>query len=101
MNDPTGAVRFEATDPAGATVVLRAGTWAHIVRRHPELETSVEEVHQAVTSPTHQMTGREPGETWFYLALHPGSLAPWLKVVVRYGEGRGQVVTAFLRRSMP
>jgi hypothetical protein len=101
VSDPTSEPYVEATDPDGTTVVLRAGTWTHIVRRHPELEGSGEEIQRALTSPTHRRPGREPDETWFYLALQPESLAPWLKVVVRYGEGSGQVVTAFLRRSMP
>jgi hypothetical protein len=60
-----------------------------------------EAVGQAIAAPSVRMAGRDEGEAWFYLELGPAAVAPWLKVVVCYKEGGGQVITAFLRRSVP
>jgi hypothetical protein len=45
------------------------------------------------------MPGPQDNEEWFYL----GGAGPsrWLKAVVHYEGGRGRIVTAFARRSMP
>jgi hypothetical protein len=45
------------------------------------------------------MAGRRDGQEWFYLeAVGPSR---FLKVVVAYDGGRGFIMTAFARRSMP
>lgn len=74
--------------------------WGHILDGHPELADHGTDVVDTIQVPTRQMAGRQPGEEWFYRAdVGPSR---WLKVVVRYDrEGRGHVVTAFARRSMP
>jgi hypothetical protein len=45
------------------------------------------------------VAGSNPAVALCYLR----TIAPsnWLKVVVAYGEGRGHIVTAYARRSMP
>ena len=50
-------------------------------------------------TPDAHMSGRLANEEWFYLRTERPS--NWLKVVVTYVEDRGQIVTAFARRSMP
>jgi hypothetical protein len=45
------------------------------------------------------MPGRIANEEWYYLKTDTPS--NWLKVVVAYAEGRGHIVTAYARRSMP
>lgn len=61
----------------------------------------LDRIGSAVEGPSRDVPGRDADERWLYLSLESAP-APWLKVVVRYGEqGEGRVVTAFLRRKMP
>ena len=86
-------------DPDGRSVVLTDQCWDHIRAGHPELVPYQLQVLAAVHTPSHRRAGRWVGEEWFYLATtHPSR---WLKVVVRYEAGRGHIVTAFPRRSLP
>ena len=88
-------------DPNGRTVTLTEATWTHITAGHPELVRVLDQLGAAVEHPSRTLPGRTAGESWFYLEL-VAAPAPWLKVVVRYGEqGDGRVVTAFLRRALP
>jgi hypothetical protein len=73
--------------------------WQHICNGHPELAPRQRHVMAAVSNPDHRRAGRWPDEAWFYLATtYPSQ---WLKVVVRYEQGRGRIITAFPRRSLP
>lgn len=83
----------------GRTVELTEERWGHIIERHPEIGTLEETVLRAVQVPDAHRSGRLSNEEWFYLRTEWPS--NWLKVVVFYVEGRGQIVTAFARRSMP
>ena len=88
-------------DPDGRTVSLTEATWAHITSGHPELVQMLDQLRAAVEHPSRTLPGRTAGESWLYLELEAAP-APWLKMVVRYGEqGDGRVVTAFLRRALP
>ena len=92
-------------DPDGRRVDLTEERWGHIVGAspsrsgHPELRPYRDEVMQAIRAPDHGKRGHAPGEEWFYLeGVGPSR---FLKVVVAYDEGRGRIITAFARRSMP
>jgi hypothetical protein len=99
--EEAAGVRATVSDPDGVSVVLREERWGHIVAGHPELGPLEAQLLQAVAAPAHRRPGRSLGETWFYYELAPSSPSRWLKVVVRYKEREGWIVTAFLRRSMP
>ena len=86
-------------DCNGRTVELTEERWGHIVERHPEILTLEETVLRAVQVPDAHLSGRLSNEEWFYMRTERPS--NWLKVVVLYVEDRGQIVTAFARRSMP
>jgi hypothetical protein len=86
-------------DPSGRPVELTEERWRHIARRHPEIETCRELVLQAVQKPDREIVGRLSNETWLYLETDAPSA--WLKVIVAYAEGRGYIVTAYARRSIP
>jgi hypothetical protein len=92
-------VRAIIDDIQGRPVQLTEERWSHIVERHPEILTLEETVVQAVQVPDAHLSGRLPNEEWFYLRTEWPS--NWLKVVVLYAEDRGQIVTAFARRSVP
>lgn len=87
-------------DPDGRAVDLTEERWAHITDGHPELAGHRNEVLETVRAPSRRRPGHTPGEEWFYRERTGPSR--WLKVVVRYeATGRGWIVTAFARRSMP
>lgn len=87
-------------DPDGRRVDLTEERWAHITDGHPELARYRNEVLETVRAPSRRGRGHTAGEEWFYRERTGPSR--WLKVVVRYeATGRGWIVTAFARRSMP
>jgi hypothetical protein len=88
-----------ALDPDGRPVELNAKRWAHIVDGHPELGPHLESVMRAIRSPDRKLSGRRQGKEWLY--LRGAGPSRWLKVVVHFEGGRGRIVTAFARRSMP
>jgi hypothetical protein len=92
-------IRGLAEDPGGRMVELTEERWRHIVERHPEIEAHGEVVLRAVQRPDRQMVGRLSNEEWFYLETDAPSA--WMKVIVAYAEGRGYIVTAYARRSIP
>jgi hypothetical protein len=92
-------VRDAVEDPHGRVVELTEERWTHITERHPEIKPFAETMLQAVQSPDRSVQGPEPNERWYYLRTDAPST--WIKVVVAYAEGRGHIVTAFARRSMP
>jgi hypothetical protein len=92
-------VLLSVRDPDGRLVELSAERWSHILDGHPELTSHVESMARAVGTPDRRLPGREEDEEWFY--LEGAGPSRWLKVVVHYERGRGRIVTAFARRSMP
>lgn len=92
-------VRWTIEDPHGRPVELTEERWRHVVARHPEIEALESEVLRTVAAPDHVLPGRFANEVWSYAAVDQPSA--WLKVVVAYAEGRGYIVTAYARRSIP
>ncbi len=89
------------TDPSGRTVVLDAEGWDHIIRPdgHPEMEPLRADILRTIEQPHAHRNGNRPGQEWFYGAgVGPSQ---WIRVVVDYEDGRGRIVTAFPRRSLP
>lgn len=92
-------------DPDGRSVDLTPDRWAHIIgvhparAGHPELRPHRADIMHAVREPSSRRPGRQPNEEWFYLeGVGPSR---YLKVVVAFSGGKGRVITAFARRSMP
>jgi hypothetical protein len=96
---PRPAVLATVTDPDGRPFELTAERWRHILDGHPELGPYQPQVLLAVRAPSERRPGRDPGEAWSFLATQQPSR--WLQVVIRYRGGRGRIITAFARRSLP
>jgi hypothetical protein len=92
-------VRGATTDPDGRRVELTDERWGHIVERHPEIDGRDDDVLQAVREPDRRLAGTLVNEELYYAKTAAPS--NWLKVVVAYAEGRGYIVTAHARKSMP
>ena len=90
---------WETLDPDGRVVVLRWPRWSHIRRRHPYIGVGPEAILDAVARPDARVHGPETGEEWFY--RRGAGPSAWIRVVVHYEDERGQIATAFPRRSFP
>jgi hypothetical protein len=90
---------WETSDPHGRRVALRVRDWLHIVETHAELDVEPEVILEIVRDPDHRTPGRTEDEVWFYGA--GAGPSRWIKVVVHYEHGRGQIATAFPRRTFP
>lgn len=92
-------VLAEVLDADGRRVELTEERWRHILDAHSELAELRAAVLDVVRFPERRLPGRSVNEQWF-LSERVGP-SRWLHVVVAYGEGRGWIVTAFARRSLP
>ena len=90
---------WETADPKGRPVVLEWTGWVHILRRHSDLDVTPHEIVDVVARPDEHLRGRGDNEEWFYRRGRGPSA--WIRVVVHYESGRGLIVTAFPRRSIP
>ena len=90
---------WETTDPDGRDVVLPWADWLHVLRRHPYIGIGPATVVETVAQPDARRPGPRPGEEWFY--RHGAGPSAGIRVVVHYEHGRGRIVTAFPRRSIP
>lgn len=90
---------WETADPDGRAVLLELRGWSHIVRRHPYIGVTQEDILSVVARPDERVPGRAQGEEWFYgRGIGPSE---WIRVVVHFDQDRGLIVTAFPRRSLP
>jgi hypothetical protein len=63
------------------------------------MDVAPHEIVDAVARPDERLPGRAETEEWYYRRdLGPST---WIRVVVHYESGRGLIVTAFPRRSIP
>jgi hypothetical protein len=92
-------IHSSVNDPDGRKVELTEERWSHITERHPEIRVFDDAILRAVQSPDRRRPGHQANEEWYYLKTD--SPSNWLRVVVAYAEGRGHIVTAHARRSMP
>jgi hypothetical protein len=97
-DQPTTA---ETTDPEGKRVVLADAVWREkIVRDHPEIDTHLSNVLQAVTKPDHVAADPIFAERTRYYARDVGPRR-WLLVVVSYEQVPARIVSAFANRKDP
>lgn len=90
---------WETTDPDGREVVLTDAGWAHVVERHPYIAVGPQDIVDTVARPHQRMPGPTQCEEWFYRrGIGPSAS---IRVVVHYEGGRGLIITAFPRRSIP
>jgi hypothetical protein len=90
---------WETIDPDGRNVLLTDDGWTHILDGHPYIDVGPEAIVKVVARPDERLLGPKRGEEWFYRrGMGPSA---WIRVVVHYWHGRGVIVTAFPRRSIP
>lgn len=81
-------------------VELTAERWAHILLRHPWLQSYMGEVLRAVQEPTACLPDPDDEDAeQFY--LRGGAGVPWLRVVVAFKHNRAFIVTALRQHRAP
>src|SRR5688572_5990739 len=95
----SGGMLASTVDPDGRLVELSEERWGHIASGHPELRAHLRDVMDVIRMPDKRLPGRRANEEWFY--REGAGPSRWLKAVVHYDQGRGHIITAFARRSMP
>ena len=91
----------ETTDPEGRRVVLADAVWRDkIVRDHPEIDTHMSDVLQAVIKPDHVAGDPIFAARTRYYARGVGP-SRWLLVVVSYEQVPARIVSAFANRKDP
>ncbi len=91
---------FEVTDKNGRKVKLTKERWSHIRIEHPNVE-SFEEVVESIQNPDKIIKDEREGVEYFFKYLkHKKWKSKFLKVVVKYINKEGSVLSAYFARSM-
>ncbi|MBI4116195.1 hypothetical protein HY449_00450 [Candidatus Pacearchaeota archaeon] len=87
---------FEVIDKTGRKIRLTEEQWGHIKRDHPLVEE--EEIKQTLTNPL-RIVQKSKGKCFYYQYFKYKELPHrHLKVIVRYLNGNGFVITAHFVR---
>lgn len=93
MASPERAIRRKVIEPDGRTVVLYEDTWDLIRDKHRDMRLYERAIIETITHPDHRQADERPSrERYFKQGQGP---AEWLRVVVDFSGGQGEVVTAF------
>lgn len=87
---------LEVKDKAGKIIYLTNERYKHITK-HPEMQNTLSIIEQTIKNPQ-KITGYLlDSSTKFYYSYHKNrkSKAKYLRVVVKYMNGEGFIVTAF------
>ena len=90
---------FEITDKTGRKIYLSRKQCAHINKGHPNI--NIEEIKQTLTNPL-KILAREQDDLFDYYSYfkHKNLKSKYLKVVVKYLNGKGFVVTSYFVRNI-
>lgn len=86
---------FEVTDKSGRKIHLTKERWGeHIKLEHQDIE-SPEEIELALKNPDKTVEIKENVFNYYKYFKHKNSKSKYLKVIVKYLNGKGFVVTAY------
>lgn len=91
---------FETTDKSGRKIRLTKKQWSHIRQHHSDVE-SLDEILKTIENPDNILSDvRENVETFFKYFKHKKLNSKFLKVIVRYLNGEGFIITAHFTRTI-
>ena len=90
---------FEVKDMAGRKIHLTNERWKHIREYHPDVE-NYEEVSETLQKPDKIIVDEREGVNNFYKYFkHKKQKSKFLKIVVKYLNGNGFVMSAYFTRN--
>ena len=92
---------FEVTDKNGKEISLSSERWKHITSTHNEMNNYLDEIKIAITTPLKIIMHEKGGlfDYYFYLK-HREHPEKYLKVIVKYLNGSGFVITTYFVRNI-
>lgn len=93
---------FQTTDKSGRKIHLSKERWTHINQEHPEVSDYIEEIQETLKNPTKiEEVDYDKDVRYFYRYYkNIESPAKNLLVIVKYLNGEGFIITAYLVRSI-
>ena len=87
---------LEIKDKTGRNVYLTRERYKHIMK-HPEMQNSIDVIEQTVKNPDKTIEYSIEPDIRFYYSHHKNrkSKARYLRVVIKYMNGEGFVITAY------
>jgi len=83
---------LEIGDKTGRKIFLRKKQWSHIRQEHPDVLE--EEIEQTLKNPI-KISSTEKPDKWHYYSYYKQKKFKFLRVIVRYLNGQGFVITAY------
>ena len=87
---------FEIKDKTGRVIYLSKERWKHILK-HPKMNEQLEEIQKTLKNPLKLIDYGLEKDIKYYYRYYKGrkSKARYLRVIVKYLNGKGYVVTAY------
>lgn len=91
---------FEVIDKTGRKIHLSKERWSHIRQEHTQID-NIEEIENTLKKPV-KIISHEEGELYDYYNYYKtkNSNSKYLKIVVKYLNGSGFVLTAYFVRNI-
>ncbi len=91
---------FETTDKTGRIIRLTKTQWSHIRQHHADVENP-EEIEETLQKPDSVILDeREDVENFFKFFKHKKQKSKFLKVIVKFLNVEGSVITAHFARTI-
>lgn len=90
---------FEIIDKSGRKIILTKVRWEHITTKHPYMSNYLIEVEETIRNPL-KIVPRDIGDIYdFYnYYKHKKGKLKYLKIVVKYLNGDGFIISAYFVR---
>ena len=92
---------FEITDKTGRKIRLTKKHWEHIIKIHGEMANYLEEIQNTLVNPL-KIIVQQSGELKRYYSYQKHRKHPekYLRVIVKYLNGNGFIITAHFVRNL-
>jgi len=91
---------FEITDKTGRKILLTKKQWNHIRQHHTEVENS-EEISETILKPDKIILDEREGvENFYKFFKHKKQKSKFLKIVVKFLNNKGFIITSHYTRTI-
>lgn len=92
---------FEIIDKTGRRIRLTRKQWSHINRKHPQVADYYEEIINTINNPLKIIQPYEGTKYYYYKYIkYKEGPEKYLKVIVKYLNGEGFIITALFDREI-